>query len=207
MTLDTKDLKRLQWAIAFLLIMSAIGGGAVWTVEQMKKSSTRALQEAAAARKDIQSKLARARDEQQELTEKLNRFRVLKERGLIGPERRLNWIEAIARIKAARRIFKLDYEFAPQRPLDGSILPGGGAAGGFELMSSQMRMQIQLLHEDELLGFIADLRSDLRTTVEALVHVRSCTIERLAPSTADRGSKALLKADCTLEWVTLKEGK
>jgi hypothetical protein len=124
MTLDTKDLKRLQWAIAFLLIMSAIGGGAVWTVEQMKKSSTRALQEAAAARKDIQSKLARARDEQQELTEKLNRFRVLKERGLIGPERRLDWIEAIARIKAARRIFKLDYEFAPQRSLDASILPG-----------------------------------------------------------------------------------
>ena len=111
MTLDTKDLKRLQWAIAFLLIMSAIGGGAVWTVEQMKKSSARALQEAAAARKDIQSKLARARDEQQELTEKLNRFQVLKERGLIGPERRLDWIEGIARIKAARRIFKLDYEF------------------------------------------------------------------------------------------------
>ena len=207
MTLETKDLKRLQWAIAFLIIMSLVGGGAVWTTEQMKKSSNKGLQEATAARKDIQAKLTRAREEQQELTEKLNRFLALKARGYIGPELRLNWVEAIARIKAERRIFKLDYEFAPQRRVDASILPGGGAAGNFELMSSQMRMQIHLLHERELLDFIADLRADLRKTVEALVHVRSCTIERLAPSTADRGSKAQLKAECTLEWITLKEGK
>ena len=207
MTLDAKDLKRLQWAIAFLILMSLVGGGAVWTTEQMKKSSNQELLEATAARKDVQAKLARARDEQQELSEKLNRFQALKARGFIGPEKRLDWIEAIARIKTARRIFKLDYEFAPQRRLDASILPGGGAAGNFELMSSQMRLQIHLLHERELLDFIADLRTVLRKTVEALVHVRSCTIERLVPSTADRGSKAQLKAECTLEWITLKEGK
>jgi hypothetical protein len=207
MTLDTKDLKRLQWAIAFLIIMSLVGGGAVWTTEQMKKSSNIALQEATAARKDIQTRLARAREEQQELTEKLTRFQALRTRGYIGPEQRLNWVEAIARIKAKHRISKLDYDFAPQRRVDASILPGGPAAGGFEIMSSQMRLQIHLLHEGELLAFLADLRTDLRSTVEALVLVRSCAIERLAPGIGDRGSKAQLKAECTLEWITLKEGK
>ena len=208
MTLDAKDLKRLQWAIAFLILMSLVGGGAVWTTEQMKKSSNQALLEATAARKDVQAKLARARDEQQELAEKLSRFQALKTRGLIGPERRLDWVEAIARIKTARRIFKLDYEFAPQRRVDASILPGDAAAGGFEIMSSQMRLQIHLLHEGELLAFLADLRTGLRNNpVEALVLVRSCAIERLAPGTADRGSKAQLKAECTLEWITVKERK
>jgi hypothetical protein len=91
--------------------------------------------------------------------------------------------------------------------VDASILPGGPAAGGFEIMSSQMRLQIHLLHEGELLAFLADLRTDLRSTVEALVLVRSCAIERLAPGIGDRGSKAQLKAECTLEWITLKEGK
>jgi hypothetical protein len=208
MTLNAKDLKRLQWAIAFLIIMSLVGGSAVWTTEQMKKSSNMAFQEATAARKDIQTRLARAREEQQELTEKLNRFQVLRTRGYIGPEQRLNWVEAIARIKAKHRIFKLDYDFAPQRRVDASILPGGSAAGGFEIMSSQMRMQIHLLHEGELLAFLADLRAGLSSnTVEALVLTRSCAIERLAPGNTDRSSKAQLKADCTLEWITVKEGK
>lgn len=207
MKMDAKDLKRLQWAIAFLVVMSLVSGGAVWTTEQMKNSSSKALQEATAARKEIQAKLTRARDEQQELTEKLNRFQSLRTRGFIGPEKRLDWIEAIARIKTARRISKLDYEFAPQRLVDASILPGGAAAGNYEIMSSQMRLQIDLLHEGELLGFLADLRADLRGAVDALVLVRSCAIERLASSAVDRGSKAQLKAECTLEWITLKEGK
>lgn len=207
MTLDAKDLKRLQWAIAFLIIMSLIGGGSVWTTEQMKKSSNKALLDATAARKDIQTKLARSRDEQGELTEKLNRFQSLKTRGYIGPERRLDWIDGIARIKAARRVFKLDYEFAPQRLVDASILPGGATAGGYEIMSSQMRLHLQLLHEGELLAILGDLTTETLSTVQALVLVRSCTIERLMPGNTDRGSKALLKADCTLEWITLKEGK
>jgi len=207
MTLDTKDLKRLQWAIAFLIVMSLIGGGTVWMTEQMKKSSNRALLETTAKRKDIQAKLARARDEQQELTEKLNRFQALRDRGYIGPERRLDWVEAIARIKTAHRILKLEYDFAPQRQVDAGILPGGGSVGGFDIMSSQMRLQIFLLHEGELLNFLADLRGDLRSTVQALVHVRSCAIERLTPNDAERGSKAQLKAECILEWITLREGK
>jgi len=203
MKLDVKDIKRLQWAIAFLVIMALAGGGSVWITQQMNKSSEKAIKEASARRSDIQTKLARAREEQAELRDKIGQFQALKARGYIGPEQRLDWIEAIARIKAARRVFKLDYDFAPQRPVDGSILPGGAAAGGFEIMSSQMRLQIQLLHEGELLGFLAELRG----AVQALVQIRACTMERLGPGSAGRSNNAQIKADCTLEWITLREGK
>ncbi len=203
MTFDIKDLKRLRWALAFLVVMALIGGGSVWSTLQLKQISERAAREAATARKNIQTKLARASDEQQELRDKIVRFQALKAKGYVGPEQRLDWIETIARIKAARRIFKLDYELAAQRPVDAGILPGGASAGGFQIMSSQMRLELQLLHEGELLAFLAELRN----AVQALVQVRSCTIERLAPDNTDRGSKAQLKAECLLEWITLKEGK
>lgn len=203
MKLDAKDFKRLQWAIAFLVIMALVGGGSVWSTQQLKKNGEKAFQQDTMARRDIQAKLARARVEEQELRDKINRFQALKTQGYIGPEQRLDWIEAIARIKAARRIFKLEYDFAPQRPVDASVLPGGAAAGGFEIMSSQMRLQLQLLHEGELLTFLAELHDAVR----ALVQVRSCSIERIAPGNADRGNNAQLKADCTLEWITLKESK
>lgn len=203
MTLDAKDLKRLQWAIAFLVIMALVGGISLWTTQQWKTSSDKTLREASAARKDMQAKLARASEEQQELRNKIDRFQALQSRGYIGPEHRLDWIEALARLKTSRRILKLDYEFAPQRPLDAVLLPGGASAGGIDVMSSQMQLQLHLLHEAELLGFLAELR----TAVRALVKVRSCTVERIAPGIAGRGSMAQLKADCTLEWVTLRESK
>ena len=203
MKLDTNDFKRLQWAIAFLVIMTLIGGGSVWTIRQLEISSERAFQEATAARRDMQNRLARASEEQQELRDKITRFKELQARGYIGPEQRLDWVETIARIKTTRRIFKLDYEFAPQRPVDAGILPAGASAGGFEIMSSQMQLQLQLLHEGELLAFLAELRD----SVQALIQVRSCAIERIAHSSIDRGNNAQLKAECILEWITLKEIK
>jgi hypothetical protein len=203
MKLDAKDFKRLKWAIAFLVTMTLVGGGSVWTILQMKKNSGKTFQEATLARKDIQNKLSQARVEEQELRDKTGRFQALKTQGYIGPEMRLDWIETIARIKASRRIPKLDYDFAPQRPVDAALLPGGALAGGFEIMSSQMQLRLQLLHEGELLALLDEIRS----TVPAMVQVRSCAIERLAPSVTDRGHNAQLKADCTLEWITLREGK
>jgi hypothetical protein len=124
MKFDTKDLKRLQWAIAFLLIMSpgrrrrrvdhatdekkqrpggpGSHGGAQGHTEQAFRGPARRNRSCATS----------------------CRFQALKERGYIGPEKRLDWIETIARIKTARRIFKLDYEFAPQRPLDAAYSRG-----------------------------------------------------------------------------------
>lgn len=203
MNLTVKDLKRLQWAIAFLVIMAILGAGLVWSALQLKKGSEKSFKTATAARSEIQTKLARAREEQAELHDKINRFQALKARGYIGAEQRLDWIEAIARIKAARRIFKLEYEFAPQRPVDAAILPGGASAGGFEVMSSPMRLQANVLHEGELLALL----DDIRNSVQALIQIRSCSMERITPVTASRASNAQLKAECALEWITLREAK
>lgn len=200
---DTSDLGRLKWAIALLVLLSAGGGGAVWSTLQMQKAGERAVAESSATRTDIRAKLARARDEQAELQDKIARFQSLKERGYIGQEQRLDWIETLSKLKAARRIYRLEYDFAPQRPVEASILPGGSNAGSFDVVASQMRMQVQFLHEGELLALINDIRS----SVQALIQVRSCNIERAPAGTGERNNPAPLKAECTLEWITLKERK
>jgi hypothetical protein len=66
-----------------------------------------------------------------------------------------------------------------------------------------MRMQAQLLHEAELINLIEEIRS----SVQALIQIRSCNMQRLPPSTTDRSNSAQIKAECTLEWITLKDGK
>jgi hypothetical protein len=203
MKLQSADIKRLKWAIILVVTLSSIGGGTVFGTHWLHKDTDRKYIAATAARKDIESRLTRARDEELELREKIGRYQNLAAQGLIGTEMRLDWVEAIDRVKATRRIFRLEYEFAPQRLVDATILPGGATAGGFEFMSSQLRLNMDMLHEGDLFNFIADLRKEVR----AIIQVRACAIERIGAEDSQRSNSAQLKADCTLEWITLKEKK
>lgn len=203
MKTGVSDLARLKWAIALLVILSACGTAAVWMTLQMQKSSELASRQASAARNEIRTKLARAREEQEELRSRIGRYQAFKASGFIGSEQRLDWVESLAKIKSGRRIQKLDYEFSPQRPADAAILPGGPIAGNHQIMASQMRMQVQFLHEGELLSLIDEIRS----TVKAFIQVRSCIVERIKPETVDRNNPVQLSADCTLEWITFLERK
>lgn len=130
----------------------------------------------------------------------VERYRELVARGHIGPERRLDWMERIAEVRQARRLFEFRYEFAPQRAL--GELPQGKVADGFEFMASAMKLQMPLLHEDDLLGFL----DDLARTVPALLQVRECRIGRLAQGAASiAGPAPRLTADCSIDWITLRQ--
>ena len=62
-----------------------------------------------------------------------------------------------------------------------------------------MKLDLPLLHEDDLLGLLADLSAQ----AQALVSVKSCKIER---SPADpQHPTASLKAHCEIDWITLQE--
>jgi hypothetical protein len=67
-------------------------------------------------------------------------------------------------------------------------------------MSSTMNLQMPLLHENDLLGFLADLRRN----VHAHLMVRDCAIERGAQA-QERCVAAQLRAVCTIDWITLRE--
>lgn len=197
MTFDKQDLRRLQGPLLLFVVSALIAAVAAWAALHRQQQTRQAHVVALATDREIASKLAGARNEEHELREKIARFQALKARGLVGAEHRLDWVEIIGRIRAARRLAQIDYEFSPQRPVDAAILPGGAAAGALTLKASQMQLRLPLLHEGDLLGFIADLRAN----APAWIQVRRCAIERSPNIPADRAA-ARLAADCTLEWIT-----
>ncbi|TBR14216.1 hypothetical protein [Rugosibacter aromaticivorans] len=206
MTFSSQDFKKIHWALLLLIACLLIAGVAVWGALARQKAATQKHNSLIAAEKEMAANLARARNEEQELRDKITRYETLKQRGIVGAEQRLDWIDLINRIKTTRRLAKLDYEFAPQRKIDAALLPEGADAGGMSIMASQMHLHISLLHEGELLGFL----DDLRTAAPALIQVRACNLARSVRGPADpadsaqRGIKPQLIAECTLEWLTLK---
>lgn len=199
------DFRRVQWSALALLVLALLGGAVVFGALQLTKAAEADARKVEAERGDIRNKLARARDEEQEIRAKIARYQELVARGYVTEEQRLDWIERIAQIKTARKLLDVQYELLPQKAVDASLLPEGAIGGGHDFMSSPMKLQMQLLHEDDLLGFLADLRARVR----ALIVVRQCSVERIArgPAATERGVQPQLKADCDLDWITLREKK
>lgn len=197
------DLRRLAPSLATALVMIALGALAVWFVLQQSQLAQRDRNTAQSQRSASAQRLAQSRDEEQEIKQKIARYNTLVARGIIGEEHRLDWVEQINAIKSARQLYDLQYEIAPQKPIDATILPG--TSGSYEFYASTMQLTLQLLHEGDLLDFLTDLRAK----VHADIRPRSCDVARLpksaAGSTDGRGPQPLLKADCTLDWITVRE--
>lgn len=191
------DLKSLLGSLVFLLVASLASAGMVFATLHHAGQAERDLQQAQARQGETRARLSRAHDDEREIRDRIARYQELIRMGRTQPERRLEWVETLNHIKTSRRLLGLDYEIGPQRALDEKQ----PASGGFRFLASPMKLEMPLLHEEDLLGLFADLAA--RT--EALVSVRSCRIERLPPRRASR-DPANLKAACELDWITLQEG-
>lgn len=195
--LSKDDFRRIGLSIAVALAMVAGGAAAVVGTQRFLKVEQQSHKAALAKRNDLRTRLSRAREEELEIKQRIARFNELSERGVIGAERRLEWVEQIRRIRQARKLLDIQYEIAPQRIVETAELPGG--SGSFDFLASAMRLRMDLLHEEDLLNFLADLRA----AISAHVQVDSCNLERVAGGGERSGAR--LRADCALDLITLSE--
>jgi len=192
------NLKPLYLPLALAVILVGIGIAAVIATKQYLDQTRIQHKVALAERQAIQNKLSRATEEEREIREKLVDYRKLLARGVIGDERRLDWVETIGQIKNDHKLSEIKYQIEPQRTLE---LPGITPTSEVEFRVSALKVDMQLLHEGDLFVFLDGLRSKLR----AHVLVRSCSIQRLDRSGQDRGIAPRLRADCVIDLVTIRD--
>ncbi len=174
------------------------GAAAVAVTDQLLSEAQTELNTTQAEREQAQASLARATDQEREIREELVDYRKLLDRDMIGQEHRLDWVDRIAEIKAARGLLDVNYSIEPQRPVD---YLGMGSKGEVEFLASPMKLDMALLHEEDLFRFIGDLRS----TLSAYVVVRACTLNRAEGGPTDRGIASRLHASCNIDLVTIHD--
>jgi len=190
-----RDVSLLRNAVLVFLGTLVLALAAVlastWQLRQAQLEEAAALLERDSAR----NRLAHAETEKEEIRQYQPQFIALRRRGLVGPERRLDWIEAIRQIQEQRRLLPLSYEIEVQQPYRlETALP----TGDYSLLGSRMSLHMDLLHELDLLNFLSDLRQT------GTFAVQDCTIRRTAAAPPAPGVPApTLNADCTLNWLTL----
>jgi hypothetical protein len=186
---------RLSWVLLGVAIAASAGivaASHLYADKERRDSMDmgRRLQEA-------RSRVDAARRERDSLQESAEVFRTLVDRGVLQSERRLDVIELVNTLRARFQLAGLDYEIAPQRTLQ---LPGGRVFSSVDVLSSRVNIRARALHEGDLLGFIDGLEHNQ----QGFYLADHCTLRRL--DVADPQSlQPRVEADCTLEWVTLKE--
>ena len=190
------DLRKLRASVLLAVVMIAVGGVALYVALDTKEGAERAKVSIGVQFSEADGKLKQVRDEESEVKQKSIVFNKLQERGIIGDEPRLDWVELLKEIRDQHRLIDLRYEIAPQRQLDGQ--PGSD----FAFYASAMKLQLKLLHEEDL----TRLLDDLREQAKALIRVKSCRMERLEATGEERGGgRANLQADCEIDWLTLRD--
>jgi len=182
-------LRRSRWNIALLLVLAGAGGVMAIASSYYLHDVEHDNRLAVGQLRETEEKLTHVRDERQEILRKLALYRDIAARGYVGEESRRDWVEQIRKIRVKRKFLDIRYELSmPQsQPIAGKV--------GSELIASNMKLHMQLLHEGDLLNFL----DDLRLSVPAYLRIRSCNVERL--SSIDN-YPAQLKAECSIDWMT-----
>ena len=192
MKFERRDLSKLQWyALAAVVAIAIAVAAGFWSNDGAGKA--RVERDAAAARKaQTEQRLGQVRTEEQEIKARTQQYQQMEQAGVTGPEKRLDWTELLRDLQRQLRLPGMTYEFGPQIPLESS------PAAGYAYHSSLLKIQLRLLHEEDLLNFITRLQREAK----AMVLVRNCKVTRL-PS-GNSADAAQLLADCAMEWVTLR---
>ena len=195
MTLTPEELRKL--ALPALAAIALVAGGAalISSARDSRAKAQRELDAAQTERRQNGDRLARIAEEEREVKEKLDVYKQLKALNIIGEERRLEWADAVTRIRNQRELLDLTYRVDRQKLL--KSVPG--KPGTVDFFASTMTVQLDLLHEEDLLRFLADLRA----SGNAYYAVKSCHLRRTGQAATGTTMTPRLRASCEIDLITV----
>ena len=198
MTFTRAELKKLTLPLLLAIALLGAGIALVSYAQQSLKGAQRRLAAAQSEHQQNAARLARIAEEEREVRQKLDVYRRLQSLQILGEERRLEWADAIKRIRADRELLDLRYRVERQKLLRSAA----AKPGTVDLYSSTMTVDLSLLHEGDLLRFLADLRQ----SGNAYYSVKKCSLSRTGAAPTGATIVPRLHAQCEIDLVTIQDG-
>jgi hypothetical protein len=195
MSFTQEELKRLAVPLLIALVLLGAGAALVQSAGTSLAAAQRSLAAAQAERRESTERLARIAEEEREVKEKLDVYQRLRRLNILGDEQRLEWADAITRIRTQRELLDLRYRVERQQLL----YSAAGKPANVDFFASTMKVDLALLHEEDLLRFLADLRD----SGNAYYAVRRCAIQRTGQAATGTTITPRLRADCDIDLITI----
>ena len=198
MNFTAAEFRKLILPVAMALLLGGAGAALIWLVNEQLIRANVTFTAVKKDRVQARERLARISEEEREVKERIEVYRRLRDLHIIGKERRLDWADAIQRIRVQREMLDVRYRIEPQKVL----MSISGKPGKVDFNVSVMRLELALLHEGDLLSFL----DDLKNAGNAYVSVRRCLLTRSGAAASPAGTPTLtprLRAECQIDLITV----
>ena len=195
MTLTREELQRLALPLLIAIALVAAGVGIVYSAGEGLRVGQVRFAAAQNERRQSAERLARIAEEEREVNQKLDVYKQLKSLHILGEERRLEWADAINRIRVQRELLDVRYRVERQK----LIASAQGKPANVDFFASTMRVDLQLLHEEDMLRFLADLRD----SGNAFYAVKKCVLARTGQGGGGATMAPRLSAQCDIDLITI----
>ncbi len=192
MSFSAADIPELKLSLGAFVLSLALAGGAISFSENHLAQTLKDRQVAQKQLTEARDKLSVAKNDQDNMATYAREYDALLVQKVIGTEQRLDWIEGLEKLHNQGGVLDFKYTidpqqgYAPNPPID---------AGNFLLSRSKMSLQIDLLHEEQLMSFFANMQKQLK----GWFILDGCSLSR-----SSEENNAPLKADCSGGWFTMK---
>lgn len=196
--MNNDELKALRIPLAVLVTAISLVAAAVYYTDLLTKKAAAALAQQKSGFQTAQSRMRQSGDEKNTIVQYVDKYRNLEKTGFAGEEQRINWLDALRNANIRAELFGVNYQIGVQHPYP---YANEFDAGSIALQESIMKLDMRLLHEDDLLRFLDELRAQQ----VGLFHVKECTLLRTDRSETLR-NQPYLSAQCDLVWITARPG-
>ena len=197
MNLTKQDWNKLRFPIIFFGIAIITATMVVGYAEKRRDALHQSLAQQESQLDQARQRYQASGQEKEIISKYLPLYQQLIHDGFIGEERRLEWVDGLRTIHQQHKLFGINYNIETQQEYKPAFALN---VGPFSLQRSVMKLELAMLHEGDLLTLIHELDAQQSTPFI----VRECEITRTGTINTNN-LVPNLKANCELDWLTIRE--
>lgn len=197
MKLSPQDIDKLKIPTIILVVVVLLMVLAGWWSEQHKLAIRDRLQQQKQQLMQAEQRFRTSGQEKETIIKYLPEYQRLIDTGFIGQEKRLEWVDGLRRIHKDFKLFNINYSISPQENYKLGIISN---LGDFTLNRSVMKVELNMLHEGDLITLVDQLRSEQASPFI----LRDCELTRIVAVKPNSFVPNML-GKCEIDWLTLRE--
>jgi hypothetical protein len=197
--ISPKELGPLRVPAVVLLVAVVVAWVVVGYSQKDLDAAHQLMRARLAEAEEAKRRFHRSDEEKATILKYLPAYEQLQREGFVGPERRMDWLDALRAADRQAGLFGVNYEISAQEAYKG-LEPGALIAK--RMRHSTMQLRLVVTHEGDLLAFL----SLLNARPGGMYSLRECALAPIDQSPPGP-RKANLQAQCRIEWLTVADNE